>query len=246
MERVNDVTKDCFNALIQLRHVSDESHLAPEMLHARMISFIDDFFRKGQAAGLSERDVHDIAYALVALADEVALRSAGGLRDVWMSNPLQLHYFNENLAGEGFFYRLEQILADPRRQEALRAYYLVLMFGFQGKYAVRGGELELAVVHRRVQEALGQAMRPEPLSKHHLRPRERVSRRSQGYITVWIGLFTVLFSLALIIVLRQALDSKTAGVAERASEMVPSDATILEAAAEQAASEEEVSPEDEG
>ena len=66
------------------------------------------------------------------------MRKPGGIRDVWMSNPLQLHYFNENLAGEGFFYRLERILADPRRVEALRVYYLCLLFGFQGKYAVRG------------------------------------------------------------------------------------------------------------
>ena len=52
-------------------------------------------------------------------------------------------------------------------------------------------------------------MRPEALSKRHMRPRERVTRRAQGYLTVWIGLFFVLFSLALIIVLRLALDQQT-------------------------------------
>jgi type VI secretion system protein ImpK len=209
VERVYEVTKDCFNALVQIRSVGDHAFVAPEMLHQRLRGFVDDLFRRAQQAGLRDRDVHDIAYAIVALADEIAMRKSGGIRDVWLSQPLQLHYFNENLAGEGFFYRLEQILADPSRAETLHVYYWCLMFGFQGKFAMRGGELELAAVQRRVQDALGQVMRPEALSKRHMRPRERVTRRAQGYLTVWIGLFLVLFSLALIIVLKLALDKQT-------------------------------------
>lgn len=222
MERINAVTKDTFNALIQIRNMSEDSFVAPDMVHQRLIGFIDDLFRRGQQAGLQDRDVQDIVYAIVALADEIAFRKPGGIRDVWMSRPLQLHYFNENLAGEGFFYRLEQVLADPSRVEVLRVYHYCLSFGFQGKYAVRGGELELAAVTRRVQDALGAHMRPEPLSRRHARPRERVTRRSHGYITVWIGLFAVLFSLALIIVLRAALDSQTTNVIERIDALLSS------------------------
>lgn len=215
MERVNEVTKDCFNALIQLRSIGEGTYVAPEMLYQRFTGFLEDFRQRAYQAGMPERDLHDIMYAIAALADEVAMRSSGGVRDVWMQNPLQLQYFNENLAGENFFHRLEYILADPSRQEALRVYHYCLAFGFQGRYAMRGGELELAAIQRRVQDALGSAMRPEPLSQHHLRPRERVSRRSQFYVTVWIGLFAVLFSLALIIVLRTALDAQTNSVIRR-------------------------------
>lgn len=221
MDRVNEVTKDAFDALIQIRNLHDEGLLAPEMFHARMIAFIDDLFTRGQRAGMGERDVQDMVYAVVALADEVALRKPGGIREVWMSKPLQLHYFNENLAGEGFFQRLEYVLADPRRVDVLRVFYFCLLFGFQGKYAVRGGELELAAVQRRVKDILGIGARPEPLSKKHLRPRERVNRAQQHYITVWIGLLAVLFSLALIIVLRRALDSQTSAILERIGALLP-------------------------
>jgi type VI secretion system protein ImpK len=221
MDRVNEVTKDSFDALIQIRNLHDEGLLAPEMFHARMIAFIDDLYNRGQRAGMNERDVHDMVYAIVALADEVALRKPGGIREVWMSKPLQLHYFNENLAGEGFFHRLEYVLADPRRIDVLRVYYLCLLFGFQGKFAVRGGELELAAVQRRVKDVLGIASRPEPLSKKHLRPRERVNRAQQHYITVWIGLLALLFSLALIIVLRRALDGQTTSILERIGSLLP-------------------------
>ena len=214
MERVYAVTKDCINALIQLKNVDDSAMLAPEMFHQRICGYVDQMRTTASQAGLQDRDVHDIMYALVALADEFAMRKPGALRDMWMSNPLQLHYFQENLAGENFFNRLEHLLVDPSRQETLRVYYWCLVFGFQGKFAIRGGELQLAAVQRRVQDALGQAMRPEALSKRHMRPRERVTRRSQSYLTVWLGLFALLFSLVLIVVLRLALDKQAGDFTE--------------------------------
>ncbi len=222
MDQVNEVTSECFNALIQIRSLADEGHLAPEMFHSRLISFIDGVFAKGRQAGMQEHDVQDMAYAVVALADELALRKPGGIRDVWMSNPLQLHYFNENVAGEGFFYRLEHLIRDPSRLDVLRVYYQCLLFGFQGKFAIRGGELELAAVTRRAQDALGGILRQESLSKRHLRPKERINRQRQGYITIWIGLFAILFALALLIVLRVSLNSQTETQTERISEMVES------------------------
>ncbi|MCX4243011.1 DotU family type IV/VI secretion system protein [Paraliomyxa miuraensis] len=220
MDRVNEVTAECFNALIQIRNLADDGHLAPEMFHQRLISFIDGVFIKGRQAGMQEHDVQDMAYALVALADELALRRPGGIRDVWMSNPLQLHYFNENVAGEGFFYRLEHIIRDPSRIDVLRVYYQCLLFGFLGKYAIRGGELELAAVTRRAQDALAGILRPEALSKRHLRPKERINRQRQGFLTIWIGLFALLFALALLIVLRVTLNSQTESQAERIETMV--------------------------
>lgn len=214
MDRVNEVTKDCFNALMQLRNLGDDAMVQGDMLHARMVGFVDDLYMRARQHNLTERDTHDVAYAIVALADEIAFRKPG-VRDVWMSNPLQLRYFNENLAGEGFYQRLDYILADPSRFEALRVFYTCLLFGFEGKFAMRGGELELTVVKRRCQEALGKLLRPEPLSTRHQRPRERLSRTRQGYLTIWLGLFAILFSLVLVIILRQALDAQTSSLLER-------------------------------
>jgi type VI secretion system protein ImpK len=214
MDRINEITKDCFNALVQLRNLGEDALVQGDMLHARMVGFVDELYAKARHHGLNERDTHDIAYAIVALADEIAFRKAA-VRDVWMSNPLQLRYFNENLAGEGFYQRLDYILPDPTRLEALRVYYTCLLFGFEGKYAMRGGELELTVVKRRCQEALGKMLRPEPLSTNHLRPRERLSQARQGFLTIWLGLFSILFSLVLVIILRRALDGQTSSLIDR-------------------------------
>ena len=90
-------------------------------------------------AQYEEIDVVDMAYAVVALADEIALHKGGSIRDFWMQRPLQLHYFNENLAGEGFFHRLNAVLSDPSRNDILRVYYVCLLMGFQvGTSRVRG------------------------------------------------------------------------------------------------------------
>ena len=50
MERINDVTKDAFNALIQLRSLGDDSYVAPETVHQRMVGFFDDLFRREHAS----------------------------------------------------------------------------------------------------------------------------------------------------------------------------------------------------
>src|SRR4029077_6207562 len=123
----------------QLRQLDAEVRPNPETLHRRLRGMIDGLRSRATAAGYGAQDVQDICYALVALADEIALEKSGPLRDYWMSRLLQLHYFNENVAGENFFVRLETVRNDSRRIEVLRVYYLCLMFGFLGRFRVRGG-----------------------------------------------------------------------------------------------------------
>jgi type VI secretion system protein ImpK len=115
-----------------------------------------------------------MAYALVALLDEVALTRPEPYRQFWMTNLLQLHYFNENVAGDGFFNRLNAIRKDPHRSEVLQVYYLCMLFGFQGRYRIRGGELELLTLIDQVQKDLERA-KPfdyDVLSPHGERPTE--------------------------------------------------------------------------
>jgi type VI secretion system protein ImpK len=144
MDRVTEITRECFNALSQLRAAEDGALPGPESLNARLRSFVDGLLARATAAGFGREEANDLAYAVVALADEIVLSKGGeALRAYWSQQPLQLHYFRENVAGEEFFTRLEAIRRDPRRAELTRAYYLALAFGFQGRYRVRGGEMEL-------------------------------------------------------------------------------------------------------
>ncbi len=214
MERINEVTKDCFNALIQFRALDTASAVSPQLPYQRLMGFIDQMLQKARAARYEEVDVVDMTYAIVALADEVALHKGGSVRDMWMQRPLQLHYFNENLAGEGFFHRLAAVMNDPKRVDVLRVYYTCLLLGFQGQYAIRGGELQLDATIQQVKRALAKELKEEPLSVNPNRPREDDGRR-EGLPIVWIALFFLLFSLGLLIVLRIGLNRQTEGVVDR-------------------------------
>ena len=219
MERINEVTKDCINALIQFRSLDASSAVSPQMPYQRLCGFIDQMLQNARAAEYDEVDVVDMAYAVVALADEFALHKGGAIRDFWMQRPLQLHYFNENLAGEGFFHRLNAVMNDPNRVDILRVYYVCLLLGFQGQYAIRGGELELDTIIRRVKEALRNALKDQPLSVQPLRPKEDMGR-ADGFPAIWVALFFLLFSLGLLIVLRIGLNNQTENVVERMEPMM--------------------------
>ncbi|MBJ6765051.1 DotU family type IV/VI secretion system protein [Myxococcaceae bacterium JPH2] len=174
MDRVTEATKDCLDAAIQLRNSDATAVPPPETLHHRLRGVVDEMLRRAAVLGFSHQDAQDMAYGVVALIDEVVLNRPEEYRQFWMTNPLQLHYFNENIAGDGFFNRLNTIRKDPHRAEVLQVYYLCMLFGFQGRYRIRGGELELMTLIDTVQKDLERA-KPfdfDVLSPHGDRPTE--------------------------------------------------------------------------
>lgn len=172
MDRVHAVTRDVLPALGQVRFAEQQSLGEPAALHRQLRTLLNDAMHRASALGFSQNDVDDIGYVLAALADEVVLLKGHELRDFWLGHQLQLELFNTATAGEGVFERLEVLVSDPSRVEVLEVYSLALLFGFQGKYGVRGGESELLATHERVEEAIRRSgRRPETgFSPHGGRP----------------------------------------------------------------------------
>ncbi|MBN1208012.1 MAG: DotU family type IV/VI secretion system protein [Myxococcaceae bacterium] len=216
MDRLNLITKDCFGALLQIRQAEPADLPSPEQVQQRLRSFVSDMMRKARDEGLPQQDVDDIAYALVALADELALSKSDEFRDYWLGNLLQFQYFKENRAGEGFFTKLQEIRRDPRRTEALRAYYLCLVFGFQGRYRVRGGELELMQLIEQLQRDLAPSFKfdTETLSPSGERPGGslRTAKRTLPLLAISGGV--VAFALLVYGGLRLGMSSSTSSLVE--------------------------------
>src|SRR3954454_16967611 len=99
-ERIDELTRDCFSAIIQLRRIDASAQPDPQLLHRRLCGFIDAMIARARELAVPQDDTGDVVYAIVALADELALAMAGPVQQFWMYNLLQLRYFNENLAGE--------------------------------------------------------------------------------------------------------------------------------------------------
>lgn len=189
MDRITEVTRECIDALIQLRRLDPASLPAPAALHQRLRGSVDALFTRAAQAGFGREEAADIAYAVVALADEIALSRSEEYRDFWAGQSLQLQYFRENVAGEGFFTRLEGIRRDPQRREILRIYYLALLLGFQGRYQVRGGEIELLRLTEDLQRSIEGTRKfdAETLSPQGERPPDTRAAGRSNALLLWLA-----------------------------------------------------------
>jgi len=143
MDRVNWVVHECFRAAHRLRTLAQASDNSPAELHADACALVDRLLERAATAGYASEDARLMAYAVVALLDEVVMASEGPLRAHWAAQPLQRAYFEESVAGESFFLHLARVRADPSRVDVLRVFHLALVLGFQGKYRFAGVQHEL-------------------------------------------------------------------------------------------------------
>jgi type VI secretion system protein ImpK len=188
---------------------------SPEIMKRRVATLLEDMDRRGAELGIPKVDLEEARYAIVAFIDEQLFKAPWAGRQEWMLEPLQLVYFNENTAGEGFFTRLDALERDPKRVHVLEVYYLCLTLGFLGRYAVRGGE-GLGAVIDRLAAILGRATpqgdvlspRGAPFDQGKTR-----ARREAPVLLVAGGLVGLAFLVA--IVLKLALVSATSDTTAR-------------------------------
>ena len=124
---------DIFLIVIRMREAEDLG--APESLRKLILHYLDLFKKNCRAMEFNPAVVNDAVYALVALLDEAVMSTPGECRNFWVTNPVQLELFGDNLAGEGFFRRLENLMEEPEKnKDVLEIFYLCLSLGFEGKY----------------------------------------------------------------------------------------------------------------
>lgn len=218
MNRVNRVSHEVFNALGQLRAVGPGAQPVPDVLHARLKAFVERAMRTAVEHGFGQHDAHDIGYVLAALCDEVVLSlGVDVVRDYWLPRMLQLQLFNENVAGEGVFARIEALMSEPSRVDVLRIYYAALLFGFQGKYRVRGGEIELADTTERAAHALRQfgGLKNTPLSPSAAATKERLVTKGRQFPIVWLSAAILLLTLGVFTIMMVIGQSQAAALVQQ-------------------------------
>ncbi|MFC5547630.1 type IVB secretion system protein IcmH/DotU [Massilia aerilata] len=104
-----------------------------------MTRFLGDVDRNAKALGVPADDVTAAKYAFCAAVDEIILRSDYEIREAWETRPLQLRLFGDQLAGEHFFQRLEDLRAKGAvHLQALEVFHVCLLLGFEGRFALDG------------------------------------------------------------------------------------------------------------
>lgn len=159
-----------------------------------IIQFLGDVDRNAKAAGVHADDVNAAKYAFCAAVDEIILRSQFALRDDWETRPLQLRIFGDQLAGEHFFERLEDMRArGSAHLQALEVFHMCLLLGFQGRYALDGDDKLNYLSSRLGDEIARMRGTSRDFAPHAERP-DHIANRLRSDLSMWVLL--AVFSVA--------------------------------------------------
>jgi type VI secretion system protein ImpK len=212
------VCSDVLSLILQLRNSQDLP--APDILQRRVLGLFDTMMQNGREARLPEQDMLDVKYALAAFADEVIYHSSWPGRTQWLNNPLQLQFFSENTAGDGFFERLDSLHASRGRDHVTQIYFLCLALGFQGKFRL-GQQEALGAVVEGVGNHVAVAMGGAPMLAPNAERKDGGAgavRRELPFLAVALGFFVV--ALLVVIVLRLLIGSQAGEVADSIQKLV--------------------------
>lgn len=216
----------CSNVITLAMQLSSAQDLpAPEVMRQRIASLLDNMDQRAQQVGLPMEDVLEAKYALVAFIDEQLLKSNWvGVTD-WMAQPLQLVYFNENTAGEGFFTRLQALLHQPNRVHVVQIYYYCMALGFEGQYAVSGPQGLSAVLQQARQMIGAQYPASDAVSPHGVPSRSlrQAVRRNVPIVAIAVGvlgLAVLVFFVLDVLIKSKAEEAVEKMRSERVSEVV--------------------------
>jgi type VI secretion system protein ImpK len=159
-----------------------------------MTQFLGDVDRNAKTLGVQAEDVTAAKYAFCAAVDEIILRSQYEIREAWETRPLQLRLFGDQLAGEHFFNRLEDLRAKGSAHlQALEVFHMCLLLGFQGRYALDGQDKLNYLTARLGDEIARMRGKNRGFAPHAERP-DQVTNKLRSDLSMWVA--TAVFALA--------------------------------------------------
>lgn len=203
-----DLMHDGFYLLFLLRNRC--APLEVDTFRERIKHFLDGFEKEARRNNAATDDIYFAKYAFCAAVDEAVLSSGFGIRDAWERQPLQLTLFGEQLAGEQFFVKLEELRAQgARRVQALEVFHHCLLHGFRGKYMLEGPEKLNYLVARVGDEVAHHKGKRAAFAPHWAIP-DRVKHALRNEVPMWvIASVIALMGVLGFIGLRAYLDHET-------------------------------------
>jgi type VI secretion system protein ImpK len=186
-----DIMVDGFYALFLLK-----SGCGPQDRNAfaeHMTAFLGEVDRNAKAHGIPADDVTAAKYAFCAAVDEIILRSGFAIRDAWETRPLQLRLFGDQLAGEHFFQRLDDLRAKGSvHLQALEVYHMCLLLGFEGRFALDARDKLNYLTARLGDEIARMRGKSRGFAPHAERP-DQVAHKLGGDLSLWVlsGVFVL-------------------------------------------------------
>ena len=118
-------------------------------LRPKVAAMLTDFEKRAERYRFNPKIISVSKFALAAFVDETMLTNNFPMRDQWEKYALQLEYFGEQLAGNKFFEKLDAMLGQiDVTKDAVEVYYICMLLGFKGRYAVYEQEKLLEIMQR--------------------------------------------------------------------------------------------------
>ncbi len=138
-------------------------HPNPAGLKDALADGVRKFEAQARAEGLPNEQVVAARYILCTLLDESAASTPWGGSGVWANQSLLVLFHNEAWGGEKVFQLMSKLAENiPANRNLLELMYVVLAFGFEGRYRVlNDGKAQLDGIRTRLSQMLKQG-RPEP------------------------------------------------------------------------------------
>lgn len=188
-------------------------------LRPRCAKLLDEFEKRAERYRFNHKVVRVSKFAMASFIDETILTNDFPLKDEWEKYPLQLEYFGEQLAGNKFFNKLEAMLKQMKvTADAVEIYYVCMLLGFKGRYAVYEQDKLLSVMQKTA-KALVKAgkivpteLSPNWLANDQPEPPEKKGMPGWAKISAFSGLgLAILIYLTMFlissVILRDAMSS---------------------------------------
>lgn len=196
--RLLDLMYDGFYLLFLLR--GKHAPADAEVFRERIKQFLTQFERGASKLGAAADDIHACKYAFCATVDEAVLTSSFKVKESWQRLPLQVQFFGDQLAGEQFFLKLDELRQQgASRVQVLEVFQMCLLLGFQGKYLIEGSE-KLGYLTARLGDEIARMRDPSLGFSPHWAAPDRIRHRLRNQVPLWAvaSLFGLMGTLAFV------------------------------------------------
>ncbi|MDP9901028.1 DotU family type VI secretion system protein [Variovorax ginsengisoli] len=173
-------------------------HPNPSGLKEALAEGIRKFEAQARAQGLPNEQVIAARYILCTLLDESAASTPWGGSGTWSAQSLLVQFHNETWGGEKVFQLMSRLAENVEgNRHLLELLYVVLAFGFEGRYKViDNGRAQLDSVRQRLVQLLRQG---KPAPDKALSPRWKGEPASVASLRDGIPLWVVAALTALVL-----------------------------------------------
>jgi type IV/VI secretion system ImpK/VasF family protein len=193
---LHTAVEEWFSRISMYRRKLSNLEVTPESVHSELLSHFQHIQKIAEQAPETRVAFENMQHPLIYFADEMMVSFSWSGQMQWSSSALQMTLFQQNIGGNDFYTRLDDLLDQSKPDPSLmKLYYKMLRMGFKGSYF--GKELQIQSYEDRLRTFL--KIRPEdritPDAYLHTDPQDAVRMPVLGTLSFILTMIFVMMVL---------------------------------------------------